>query len=186
MIKIVANICKKVPIPGQKFSSQSYMAGAEVEISSESSAGDIQQRIDDVYRMLETSINKQISEHQSGVESNGQSYNRIGNNNASNSSSGNGNGQYQNNGSGGNHNSGNGNGSNGNGSKNTSSTATDKQLGLIRSIASELHLANDDLNRACTRLFGSELPQINKMDASSLIGMLSDVKNGKLEVSSLK
>jgi len=60
MIKIVANVSKKVPVPGIEFSSQSYMAGLEVEVSDGASQEEIRARIRDVYSTLEQAIEAEI------------------------------------------------------------------------------------------------------------------------------
>lgn len=63
MIRIIANVSKKLPIPGQEFSSQQYMAGIEVEVSDGAAPEQIQQRIAEVYAMLEGSIDREIAAH---------------------------------------------------------------------------------------------------------------------------
>jgi len=60
MIKLTANLCKKVPIAGMSYSSQSFMAGLEVEISEHSNNADICARIKEVYKLLEQSVDEQI------------------------------------------------------------------------------------------------------------------------------
>lgn len=64
MIKINANISKKVPIAGMDYSSQSFMAGLEVEISDSADPSQVKERIREVYQLLEESINEQIASHQ--------------------------------------------------------------------------------------------------------------------------
>lgn len=61
MIRIVANVCKKVPIPELDFSSQNYMAGLEVEVSDGATESQIRERLAQVYRLLEQSIDAQIA-----------------------------------------------------------------------------------------------------------------------------
>ena len=163
MIKIYGSISKKVPLPNVDYSSQSYSAGLEVEIASNATTEQIQQKIREVYSTLEVAVNEQINDVQVGTGSNSQSHNCLPDN-------------------------GNGNGGNGNGNriKNGNANATDKQVGLIHSLAKEVSLTDADLDTACTRLFQSGFNNINKMNASSLIKMLQDVKNGKMSASSLK
>ena len=61
MIRIVANVSKKIPIPELDFSSQSYMAGLEVEVPEGVTESQILERIGQVYRLLEQSIDAQIA-----------------------------------------------------------------------------------------------------------------------------
>jgi hypothetical protein len=61
MIRIVANVNKKVPIPELDFSSQSYMAGLEVEVSEGATESQIRERLAQIYRLLEQSIDAQIA-----------------------------------------------------------------------------------------------------------------------------
>lgn len=65
MIKLNASLSKKVPIEGIDYSSQSFMAGLEVEISDNSDSLQVKQRIREVYQLLDDSINEQIEFHQS-------------------------------------------------------------------------------------------------------------------------
>ena len=61
MIKISANISKKVPIPGKEFSSQQYGASMEIEISDADKSEVIQSRIHELYGLLSCSIDAQIN-----------------------------------------------------------------------------------------------------------------------------
>ncbi len=61
MIKIHANVSKKVPVPGVQFSSQSFMAGIEIEVSDGATAEQIQGRIKEVYGLLENTIDAEIA-----------------------------------------------------------------------------------------------------------------------------
>ena len=61
MIKISANISKKVPIPGHDYSSQQYGASMEIEISDADKPEAIQSRIHELYGLLSCSIDAQIS-----------------------------------------------------------------------------------------------------------------------------
>ena len=60
MIKLSANVSKKVPVPDVEFSSQSYSAGMEVELSSGTSKEEVEQKLRALYALLEESINQQI------------------------------------------------------------------------------------------------------------------------------
>lgn len=61
MIRITANVSKKVPVPGVEYSSQSFMAGIEVEVSDGATPEQIQARIREVYAILEQTIDSEIA-----------------------------------------------------------------------------------------------------------------------------
>lgn len=61
MIKLQANLCKKVPIPGLAYSSQSYMAGLEVEVAEGASVEIIHARLREVYALLAKSVDDEIA-----------------------------------------------------------------------------------------------------------------------------
>lgn len=61
MIRIIANVSKKVPVPGVEYSSQSFMAGIEVEVSDGATPEEIQQKIHSVYSTLERTIDSEIA-----------------------------------------------------------------------------------------------------------------------------
>ena len=52
MIRIVANVSKKVPIPELDFSSQNYMAGLEVEVPEGPTKSRVRERLTQVSRLL--------------------------------------------------------------------------------------------------------------------------------------
>ena len=60
MIKLSASVCKKVPLPGVEFSSQSYSAGMEVEVSCDASHQVVKDRLRSLYGLLEEAIQEQI------------------------------------------------------------------------------------------------------------------------------
>ena len=60
MIKLTANVSKKVPVPDLEFSSQSYSAGMEVEMASGASSEEIQKKLRALYSLLEEAIDEQI------------------------------------------------------------------------------------------------------------------------------
>jgi len=60
MIKICANLSKKVPLPGVEYSSQQYGAAMEIEVSDADQPEIIQQRIRELYNLLSTTIDEQI------------------------------------------------------------------------------------------------------------------------------
>src|SRR5437667_145077 len=61
MIKISANINKKVPIRGLDYSSQQFGAAMEIEISDTDRPDAIKQRIQEVYALLSQTVDEQIT-----------------------------------------------------------------------------------------------------------------------------
>ncbi|MEI6236350.1 MAG: hypothetical protein WCT04_25110 [Planctomycetota bacterium] len=61
MIKLSANISKKVPIPGCEYSSQQFGASMEIEVSDADKSDEIQTRITELYGLLSSSIDAQIA-----------------------------------------------------------------------------------------------------------------------------
>ena len=62
MIKLSANLSKKVPMPDVEFSSQQYGAAMEVEVSDSADAQEIAGRLEAIYKLLEKSIDEQIAQ----------------------------------------------------------------------------------------------------------------------------
>jgi hypothetical protein len=67
MLKIVANVSKKVPVPGIDYSSQSYSAGVEVEVADAASPQEIQSKVHEIYGLLEQTIDSEISGQQAVI-----------------------------------------------------------------------------------------------------------------------
>ncbi len=65
MIKLNANVSKKVPIPEMEYSSQHFSAGMEVEVSSNTSKGELREKYQNLYLVLSECIEEQI-EHANG------------------------------------------------------------------------------------------------------------------------
>lgn len=61
MIKISANLSKKVPLPGVEYSSQQFGAAMEIEVSDADRPEAIHGRIRDLYALLSQSVDEQIS-----------------------------------------------------------------------------------------------------------------------------
>ncbi|MCW8129370.1 MAG: hypothetical protein KIS92_03215 [Planctomycetota bacterium] len=61
MIRLSANLSRKVPMPGVQFSSQQYGAALEIEVSDADKPEAIQARIRELYDMLNRSIDEQIN-----------------------------------------------------------------------------------------------------------------------------
>lgn len=68
MIRLSANLSRKVPIAGVQFSSQQYGAALEIEVSDADKPEAIQARIRELYDLLNRSIDEQIV---AATESNG-------------------------------------------------------------------------------------------------------------------
>jgi len=60
MITINAHVSKKVPIEGRDYSSQSYSAGMEREVSGSAGEEKIKEKFRRVYRLLEKCIDEQM------------------------------------------------------------------------------------------------------------------------------
>jgi len=60
MIKLTGSVSRKVPIPGTEFSSQSFLAGMEIEVGNEASFGEIQKKFQEMYSVLEAAVKEQI------------------------------------------------------------------------------------------------------------------------------
>ena len=61
MIKLTGSVSRKLPIPGTEYSSQSFLAGMELEVGNESTAAEIQKKFQEMYVLLETAVNEQIT-----------------------------------------------------------------------------------------------------------------------------
>ena len=68
MIKICANVGKKVPLPGVEFSSQQFGAAMEIEVSDADPPEVVQRRLQELYALLSEMVDKQI-EHASQMTS---------------------------------------------------------------------------------------------------------------------
>lgn len=60
MIKLIGSVSRKVPIPWQEFSSQSFSAGMEAEIGNDATQEEIKAKIKEMYDILEASVKEQI------------------------------------------------------------------------------------------------------------------------------
>jgi hypothetical protein len=66
LIKLSANLSKKVPMPDVEFSSQSYGTAMEIEVSDAADAREITGRLEAIYKLLEKSIDQQIAQASTG------------------------------------------------------------------------------------------------------------------------
>ena len=64
MIKLHAHIQKKVPLPGHDFSSQAFSAGLEVEVADNDNPAVIQERIRQLYALLNSAEEEQLAQAQ--------------------------------------------------------------------------------------------------------------------------
>ena len=149
MIKLLASVAKKVPMPDLEFSSQQYSAGMEVEVASGASGEEIQKKLKALYALLEESIDEQIQACQakSGAEEDTASH---GNGRAKGSKQ---------------------SGSGGNGSR----SATKAQVKAIYAIAREQGCTDQDIERIVSKSFGTKAPEeLSIGQASELIDTLKN------------
>ena len=163
MIKLSANVSKKVPIPGLEYSSQNFNAGMEVEVGSNITRGDLKEKFQELYRILEDSIQEQIQDASTGANQNApQRRQQRATSRSGSRSGGNGHG-----------------GSGGNGRKNGGSRngkkATEAQARAVFAIArSKGYELNDVLSP-----YGVSSPeQLSIGDASTLIDSLKNGNGG--------
>ena len=60
MIKLNASYSKKVPVPGEEFSSQSFHCSMEVELSDKLEARDIQEKIHETFAMCRDAVETEL------------------------------------------------------------------------------------------------------------------------------
>lgn len=60
MIKLNASFCKKVPAE-QEYSSKSFLASVEVELSANASAQELRQKIHDTFELVKKSVEDEIN-----------------------------------------------------------------------------------------------------------------------------
>lgn len=156
MIKLNANLCKKVPIVGKNYSSQSFMAGLEVEISDAASSADMQQRIREVYALLERSIDEQVARHENTAQTgSGQNFQEPRSNSFRRGADR--------------------NQSRGRNDYDRPAPASQAQLKAIAAISGERQLSDNDLHQLTREQFRKNSPQeLTLREASRLIGLLKD------------
>lgn len=159
MIKLSANLSKKVPMPDVEFSSQQYGAAMEIEVSDSADAQEIAQRLQSIYSLLEKSIDGQIQVASRTVSQPVPRTPFLGDRN-------NGNGHNGGNGSGGN------NGGNGNGFR-RNGHASPAQIKAIFAVCKDRGVSRDDLITMLQADFNVAKPDdLSIKQASDLIGRL--------------
>jgi hypothetical protein len=176
VIKLCAHYSKKIP-GQQEYSSESASASVELELA-DGDVASVPTKAAELWNTLKQAVEQQLSGHapqqaqrpaQQQVAP--QPTNRLPQNNGHN-----GNG-YHNNGGNGQH-----AGNNGNGRK---AGISDKQMKFIRSLVGELKPLGLDfpaVEMLCDRLFRRRLDDLDRAQASALIGHISEIKAGRITV----
>jgi len=173
MIKLCASYSSK--IPGQReYSSEAASASVEIELA----AGDVASvpaKAAELWATLKQAVEQQLSgqakpAQQQAVQQQAapQPTNRLPQNNGHN-----GNGDHSPN---------NGNGHSGNGRR---AGVSDKQMKFVKGLVGELKPLGVDfpfVEMLCDRIFKRRLDDLDRAQASALIGHLSEIKAGKLSV----
>lgn len=153
MIKISANVSKKVPIEGLEYSSQSFSAGMECEVSGSNGKEELMEKIRKLYALLEEAIDEQIRGHTQG----GNSHRRLSQQTRQNlrrrarQQDGNGNGK----------------------------TATTAQIKAIHAIAGDRGMDKDALKEYLLNEFRVDsAKELNISEASQVIDALKSSKKG--------
>lgn len=166
MIKMTGIYAKRLGLAN--FSSHQFSVSVETELTD---SGDIQGEATRIYRLLQDAVDREIQDtgfvpgDEYGLNDNGSRQPQV---------NGNHNGQHRLNG---------GNGHNGNGSNGHSDrwSCSDKQKVFIEKLITENDLARDTVEQTALDRFGIGVRQLNKLQASGLIGELLESvgKNGK-------
>jgi hypothetical protein len=178
MIKLHASFARKIP-GQQEYSSDSASASVEVELADNDTAH-IPAKLAELWDIARSAVEQQLGQRQPPV-------NRIpGNGNGQN-----GNGGYQQRPSNDNGQpAGNGNypPRNNGGNGRSKSGISDKQKGFVKSLIGELRPLGCDFSfveSLCQRLFQRGLDYLDRAQASTLIGHLSEIKAGRVTVQQL-
>jgi hypothetical protein len=164
VIKLSANLSKKVPMPDVEFSSQQFGASLEIEVADAADAQEIAQKLQGIYGLLEKSIDQQITAASGRAPqptpAPRRSFLSEGNGN------GNGNGRS------------NGNGGNGNGRRN--GHASPAQVKAVFAISKDKGMSRDDIVDLLKAEYGVERPDdLDVRQASDLIGKLQRLEGAR-------
>ena len=164
MIKLSANVSKKVPIEGLQYSSQNFSAGMEVEVSGDHGEEGIRDKFRKLYGLLEDAIDEQIR-----VQSEGNRPENSREDSARSKIARRGIGRLKNDGNG----NSSGGGTNGNGRH-----ATEAQVKAIYAISKDRGIETGDLKNYLLQDYGVRNPKdLSISDASSVIDELKAVQS---------
>jgi hypothetical protein len=162
MIKLSANLSKKVPMPDVEFSSQSYGAAMEIEVSDAADAQEIASRLQSIYALLEKSIDGQIAQASAGRSAPALPQKRpfLGEPNGKPQADG-----------------GNGHGS----SKRGNGHASPTQIKAIFAVSKDRGMSRDDLIQLLKAEYRVDRPDdLSVKDASDLIGKLQKMQGARV------
>ena len=177
MITLNANVNRKIP-GTEQYSSAGYSCSitAEVDDGALKEPDKLQKKIEYLYTQCKDAIEKQISGGGSRTQS------KPANNRTNSRWKRSGNNGSKNNGSG----SKGANGSNARSQKqDNAQRMTPKQRSFIEKLAREANVNGTKLEALTAQMFNSEFNLLSKMDASSLVSTLKDVKEGTLQLADL-
>lgn len=150
MLKLNSSYSKKVPVPGQEFSSQQYHASVEVELSDGLKAEEIKERMRRVFQMVREAVETELNGE--GKQQNTQQSDSP---KPSEDSGGNGS----------------------NGKSNGRRKATNKQIKFITDLAGQKKIAVSDLNADIRKRFNVDgLYDLTSWQASQLLDSLKGDK----------
>jgi hypothetical protein len=168
MIKLSANLSKKVPMPDVEFSSQQYGAAMEIEVSDAADAQEITSRLQDIYNLLEKSIDQQIQATSHSQSSTPPKRSFLGDRN---------NGSPENGGNG--HKGGNGHDAD-NGNFRRNGHASPAQIKMIFAVCKDRNFSRDDLVKLLQAEFNVSRPDdLSVKQASDLIGKLQKMQGAR-------
>ncbi len=155
MLAITSSYSKKIPIPGQPFSSQSFMTTVQTEVSSNATPQEIERKIAETYDIVKRSVDSEL-EAATSQPSSQYSNNQPRNNNQSRH-----------------HNRPKNNPPRNDNRNGEPRQASNKQIAYILDLSKSQNLDLRDLNQMAMDQFqASSLYELTSSDASKLIGDL--------------
>lgn len=143
MIKVNASYSKKLPIPDQEYSSQSFMCSIEAEVNSGAAASEIQRTIADTFDLVKRSVENEI-QGRSSQWSSGREERPQGRRDRDNGRD-----------------------------RGADARATNKQIQYILSLGQEQNLGLPELNRQVADLYGAgNVYDLSKRQASKYVDVL--------------